>query len=550
MALLLVARVASLANSVDFTGYMVDTYCWDKPSHLAPPTRSLPLDIRPQNHTLQCMRDISVCFDGLTLLDVDSTTGLYYAKYQFGKLSSGVSVNVEGIGVLQTLLQADTRQITGDPTLTVSNGAPDLSVENGGTPMPRIHIIATADGSDPSQLRDITANVEGSARTFDKNTDLEGDAVPYQFGDSSLTVMYELSSSGDEVTFTAELMTNSGGWVGIGVSSDGTMNSGGAGSDIVICTADTLEVLRYWVTAKSRPVNGVPVPGASCTLSGGMQQMVFTRPLAAASATEREIFPSSPTIFLYAYSTTSTALVYHGGSKAPVSSNVATGLGGDVALSVPQLVALHAAFMLLGWGFLLPLGVVFARYFKDSDRKIAGKPFWFRAHQACQYTGWLSQLVGFAMIAAWKEDHFQGVGISEVHQILGMIVVVLGTLQPLNALVRPHPNEAGAAKSCDKRTVWEWLHKGTGRFCILAGLVNIVLAGVMTAPGGDKAFEESLSMGVFGFFGAISMPVLLLGVVKALMGMKKNAHTFDEMKAPPLKDMDMAKSSDLANPEL
>merc|ERR1719238_1302462 len=79
-------------TSVDFTGYMVDTNCWDKPGHLAPPTRNTPLDISPEQHTLQCMRDIQVCFDGLTLLDYDPPTQRYYAKYQFS-----ASRNADGL---------------------------------------------------------------------------------------------------------------------------------------------------------------------------------------------------------------------------------------------------------------------------------------------------------------------------------------------------------------------------------------------------------------------------------------------------------------------
>ena len=58
------------------------------------------------------------------------------------------------------------------------------------------------------------------------------------------------------------------GWVGLGVSTDGTMNSGGAGSDVVLCSESSgggLEVKRYWVTAKAKPTNGAAVAGATCT---------------------------------------------------------------------------------------------------------------------------------------------------------------------------------------------------------------------------------------------------------------------------------------------
>ena len=113
------------AQLVDFTGYMVDTFCWDKPNHEAPPTRYLRIDIAPQNHTLQCMRDITVCYDALTLLEYNAGTQRYSPKYQFSS-----SQNSDGLKALQNLLDANTSQITGDVNLKVANGAPDYSVES------------------------------------------------------------------------------------------------------------------------------------------------------------------------------------------------------------------------------------------------------------------------------------------------------------------------------------------------------------------------------------------------------------------------------------
>ena len=53
--------------------------------------------------------------------------------------------------------------------------------------------------------------------------------------------------------------------------------------------------------------------------------------------------------------------------------------------------------MLASWGLLLPLGVVLARFFKKEQGKIAGKPFWFAAHRACQSMGVVLMLAGFAV---------------------------------------------------------------------------------------------------------------------------------------------------------
>ena len=71
----------SLASPVDFTGYLVDTLCWSYPNHEAPPTRNTPLAERPYDHTLECLRDISFCFDDLKLLAFDNATQRYDVKF-------------------------------------------------------------------------------------------------------------------------------------------------------------------------------------------------------------------------------------------------------------------------------------------------------------------------------------------------------------------------------------------------------------------------------------------------------------------------------------
>ena len=51
------------------------------------------------------------------------------------------AANAGGLKALQNLLQANTTQLAGDPSLLIDGGAvPDLSVENGGHRMPRVRI--------------------------------------------------------------------------------------------------------------------------------------------------------------------------------------------------------------------------------------------------------------------------------------------------------------------------------------------------------------------------------------------------------------------------
>jgi hypothetical protein len=58
------------------------------------------------------------------------------------------------------------------------------------------------------------------------------------------------------------------------------------------------------------------------------------------------------------------------------------------------------------------------------------------------------------------------------HRTLGITVMIFGWLQPLNALIRPHPAKEGEKKA-PLRLGWEILHKGVGYLAILLAVVEI-----------------------------------------------------------------------------
>ena len=254
----------SLATPVDFTGYLVDTLCWSYPNHEAPPTRNTPLAERPYDHTLECLRDISFCFDDLKLLAFDNATQRYDVKFEFS-----ASRNPDGLKALQALLKANTSTLgdatadgPADTSLTVANGAPDLSYQNGGHRMAPVHLEAVAADDDAGALTDVRVNVEGRSEVYTKDSvpDGGGGGDGASFGDGTLTVTWRLRGAGDAaaVEFSVGLKTDSLGWLALGVSADGTMDSSGAGSDVVICSGDDGSVARYWVTQKASPPTASP----------------------------------------------------------------------------------------------------------------------------------------------------------------------------------------------------------------------------------------------------------------------------------------------------
>merc|ERR1712032_579638 len=113
--------------------------------------------------------------------------------------------------------------------------------------------------------------------------------------------------------------------------------------------------------------------------------------------------------------------------------------------------------MALSWGFLLPSGVIMARFFKG--RQPPG--WWFKMHRAMQSTGLLLAIAGFAVIVHHVQDtggiHFGGA--HSTHKIVGLFVMLIGIQQPLVAFFRPHPPAKGVSKPL-VRLLWEVAHKG------------------------------------------------------------------------------------------
>ena len=62
---------------------------------------------------------------------------------------------------------------------------------------------------------------------------------------------------------------------------------------------------------------------------------------------------------------------------------------------------------------------------------------------------------------------------AQAHGAMGLIVMILGLLQPLNAFFRPH-NQPGEEKS-KHRQYWEYVHKGSGYFAIVLAVPTIFL---------------------------------------------------------------------------
>jgi len=190
------------------------------------------------------------------------------------------------------------------------------------------------------------------------------------------------------------------------------------------------------------------------------------------------------------------------------AGNATTCVTPEIKYTIPVggLLIAHVVCMCLSWGCLLPLGVLWARNMRQSKWTPAGVPAWFAGHRMLQSAGVALQLLGFIFIFIHKKaGHFK-----LPHEVLGLSVVVLGLLQPLNAQLRHlkcigHPLPDGTRTAA--RAAWELMHKACGWVCLAGGAANVVLGPVFAST---LRFRTGLVVGSAIFLG-LSLGSLVLG---------------------------------------
>jgi Eukaryotic cytochrome b561 len=135
-------------------------------------------------------------------------------------------------------------------------------------------------------------------------------------------------------------------------------------------------------------------------------------------------------------------------------------------VSVAPLRVAHGVCMSVGFGMLLPAGVVIALFGRDKQPSNGPKAWWFVRHRAIQSLGLCAVIAGFVLALVFKSEHREH--FTSTHGQIGLAVFVAAILQPINAAVRPHTGTPF-------RRVWSLFHKSLGYGCVLLALANIFL---------------------------------------------------------------------------
>lgn len=148
----------------------------------------------------------------------------------------------------------------------------------------------------------------------------------------------------------------------------------------------------------------------------------------------------------------------------------------------------HARLMVLGWGVLLPVGALVARYFKVTRRQRWPQELdnkaWWHAHRVLQWGGIGAMSLGAWL--AWGQGNDSRT-VAQIHAWAGWTLVGLGWLQVAAGLSRGTKGGPTAAQmrgdhyDMTPHRIWfERFHKGLGWLAVLAAWAVLAL-GLVTA---------------------------------------------------------------------
>jgi len=143
-----------------------------------------------------------------------------------------------------------------------------------------------------------------------------------------------------------------------------------------------------------------------------------------------------------------------------------------VAGSSNLLLRLHGAFMIGAWIGTAGIGILLARYFKQTwvGSQLCGKDQWFAWHRMFMLLTWGLTISAFVLIFVQLKDWSAE---DNPHAYLGCATTALAFVQPIGAAFRPHPDSR-------RRPIFNWLHWLVGNVAHILGIVTIFFATKLT----------------------------------------------------------------------
>ncbi|KAJ7963770.1 Cytochrome b561 and DOMON domain-containing protein [Quillaja saponaria] len=130
----------------------------------------------------------------------------------------------------------------------------------------------------------------------------------------------------------------------------------------------------------------------------------------------------------------------------------------------------HGILNMLGWGTLLPIGVIIARYMRVYPIK---SERWFSLHLACQISGYILGTAGWAL-GLWL-GHASRYYEFYIHRIFAIFIFTFTTIQMLALQLRPKEKD-------DYSKYWNLYHHLLG-YALLAVIIINIFKGIEITKG-------------------------------------------------------------------
>ncbi|XP_063371982.1 putative ferric-chelate reductase 1 homolog isoform X1 [Cydia amplana] len=196
---------------------------------------------------------------------------------------------------------------------------------------------------------------------------------------------------------------------------------------------------------------------------------------------------------------------------------------GAAAGASKLLLKLHGSFMIAAWLGSASLGILLARYFRQTwvGKQLGGKDIWFAYHRMLMVLTWLLTVTGFILILV-EVGGWSTTG-DNPHAITGIVTVVLCFIQPIGAYFRPHPGTK-------KRPIFNWVHWLFGNAAHILGIATIFLAVYL-----QKAELPSWSVFVLAAF--VAFHVIMHVVLSLTVCVSEGKISRSPVNVFPMKDM-------------
>jgi hypothetical protein len=277
---------------------------------------------------------------------------------------------------------------------------------------------------------------------------------------ASLHWTYHAENGTADVAFRAQSST--GGWVAWGINTGGTLM---AGSSVFIASQDgsgAVSVLMTVLESTAPTLSsatlrfGVPV-APTAEYAGGAYTIYATVALPGNSTQQNTVWQAGPI--------SNGAIGPHPTSGANLQSiqrlDFLSGQSAGASNSRLHRRNLHGILNAVGWGILIPLGAMIARYLRVFE---SADPAWFYLHIACQISGYVLGVAGWGLGLKLGSES-KGITYSS-HRNIGIAIFCLATLQVFALLLRPD-------KKNKYRVYWNAYHHSVGYSVIVLAAVNI-----------------------------------------------------------------------------